>query len=323
MEPTELNNQEVQDEQFAQQPQEQVPDVAAQQEDASSPTDLAAAFAALRGNDKAAAQTPMATGEAQSTESGTNGGSQSAPVQPGESGISGTDAADLSGLDVNAYGQSLLNGIRQQVIQQKRDEWTQRGYRTFSVQDLARRNEDDGSYYYVNPDDGQQNWDRPGYRGFSRREAQEWCDSFNKELNEQWKKECSALEKEMMNSYAPTFRMLQFYDTYNKMSDAEKDIFNELSDAYAIVDRNGTIQGFNADLNLLARQAKSMASRFGTQAAQPTQQRGTQPQVRQPAVDARSSAGGTRQTSVPEFKDINDAVAYYEQQQRLNRKAGK
>jgi len=310
---TELTNQEAQ----YGQPSQETPQVAPAQEEPAAPEDLAAAFAALRDNDNAAAQTPVATGDVQGRPAAEPAAGEG--TQPDVSGIPdgtvGTTSVDLSGFDPNAYGQQVLKDIRQLVIQTKRKEWNDKGYKPFSVQDLARRDERTGRIYYVNPDDGQQEWERPGYAGIDREKATAWVNSFNQELNNKWKQECSEAERNYVQQAMPLFRLAAFAPTYQSMSQAERDVIDELTEPYAIRNNRGDVIGFNCDLDQMARSAKAIASRWGN--AAPAQQNN----VRQPVTDARGGAGGNTKTNTNRVpKDLNDAFEILWERERQENK---
>lgn len=299
---TDLNNQEVQNE-VAQESQA----VAEQPEAAASPTDLAAAFEMLRANDNGTTPSIVANGEG---EAGSPGGNQdNVPVaestvseqQPGESG---TTPIDLSGFNPNTYGQDVLKNIRNQVIQEKSKEWSEKGYKTFKVRDLARRDEQTGRIFYVNPNDNPKDWERPGYQGLTLEQAKTWCDVTNQDLNDQWRQECKELEQQYIEDAMPTLRLAAFAPVYQGMSQVEKDVVDEMTAPYAIIDANGRITGYNCDLNSVANIARSVAKRIGSASPAPAPVNN----VRQPATDARSSAGGSSKKGLREPKDLSEAM---------------
>lgn len=323
MDPTELNNQEDiygqpgGEQQSEQQPTMDTAPVAEQPEAAAEPEDLASYFRSLHKNDNEPAQDNVASGEgsAEQQPAGTD-------VQYQQTAGSGTDAVDLTGFDARAKIEETYNGIRQAVLNKKRSEWEEKGYHKFSIRDLARKDERTGKIFYVNPNDDPGDWERPGYQGIEIDKAKTWVDIMNQDLNDQWKKECSELEKQMLKEAMPYFQMIAYADTYAKLSPTEREFVNEMTDPYAIRGSDGTVLGFNCDLNSITALAKRMASKFGGNVQQQPQAQVNN--VRQPVVDARSSAGGSARqtTNVNDITNLQDAMRVVIAEDRA-RKAGK
>lgn len=294
---TELTNQE---EQYEQSPEQAAP-VVEQEEAPANPTDLAEAFAMLRNNDNAAAKNDVATGQP------TTGGEQSAPYVPEQQpAATGGTSVDLSGFDAMSQARQAYTDLRSLVVEAKRREWADKGYKKFTVRDLARRDEQTGRIIYVNPNDKQEDWERPGYQGLTIEQAKTWCDVTNEDLNEQWKKECSELEKEYVQRARPYFELLAYAETYSKLNPVEQYYVDTITDNYAMRNSQGQVMGFDCDLNKVTKIAKQLAASGPKEFFAPSTPANN---VRQPATDARSSAGnGSKGT--PKINDLNDAFEY-------------
>lgn len=334
MDPMELNNQEdiygqPGGEQQPEQPQTQdAAPVAAEPEAAAEPEDLAAYFRSLHNNDNAAAETNVADGGAAE---GTPNGSQeqisgtTPNIPTGQPRGTGTAPVDLSGFDPNAKAREVYNDIRNLVVQQKRKEWDEKGYRKFSIRDLQRKDQSTGRIFYIDPDDRPEDWERPGYQGLKIQEAKAWVDIQNEALNEQWKKECGELEQQYVQQSAPYFNLIAYANTYSSLNPTEKMLVDRMTEPYALRNSNGEVIGFSCDLNMTTQIARQMAKDMGAiNQAQP-QQPATN-NVRQPAVDARSSAGGSGRQQpaldVNNITNLQDAMRVVIAEDRA-RKAGR
>jgi len=304
-----LNNQEAQYEQTAQ----ENPPVVDEQEAPANPSDLAEAFAMLRDNDGTTAQTPVANGESeqagqsdrgrvQETQQGAGGQSD---ISQQLSNAPGGTAVDLSGFDAVAQAKQAYSDLRSLVVETKRKEWADKGYKKFNVRDLARRDEQTGRIIYINPDDRPEDWERPGYQGLTIQQAKAWCDITNEDLNDKWKKECSELEKEYVEKARPYFELLAYADTYSRLNPVEQYYVDTITDMYAMRNAQGQVMGFNCDLNKVTQIAKQLAAN----APAMQQQAQSVNNVRQPATDARSSAGNNK-GGTPKINDLNDAFQY-------------
>ena len=325
MDPTELNNQEdTYGQPGGEQPIEdqQAAPVVEETASAAEPEDLAAAFAALRGNDQKPAQTAVATGEAGQQP----GAEQPAPVQQQQYQQPGDNANDSPRIDWAAKRNEAIDGARRFAIAQVRQQWQEQGRRALTIDELARKDEQTGEIYYINLDDDPSKWNQPGYRGVSRSVARERMKEFNEDLQTSWNNEVRQATIDAMNTLAPYQRMIDFGPVYEKMPKDVQDIMDRLTAPYAIVAQDGTIAGYNVDLIATARQAIDIAQMYrqANPAAGAADNAQTRGQVRTPALDSNSSAGGQRRTSAQKDPtDISDAIAMFEQMQRDQRKADK
>lgn len=315
MEPTEMNNQE---EQYGQQPEVQAEPVAST-ESVAEPEDLAEAFKALREQNASSADKPVETSES---------APEPEPVQsPVEQPIDysyGEPANNVPRTNWSAKDAEAKRGIQQAAIQRVNEQWRQQGKRPIEMDELTRRDEQTGRLYYIDIYDDPKEWDQPGYRGTDKATARQHMKEFNEDLQAAWNKEVIQAQRDMAQMIEPIRRLYAFGPTYDSLDEETKDVLNELSEPYQIVDKEGRSWGFNVDLNMLLKQAQNIVaktrSRYGSyQQPAPVQQK---PQVRQPVVDSRSSAGESRQSNQQaEPKDIGDAIAMFERMQREQRKA--
>ena len=297
--------------------EEQAAPMAPELAPAADPEDLAAAFAALRENDKKPAQTSVAAGEAEQQQP-----AEQQPAVPVEQyGQSGNDANVSQRIDWNAKRNEAINSVRQLAINQVRKQWQEQGRRTLTIDELARRDEQTGEIYYVNLDDDPQSWNKPGYRGVSRSVARQRMKEFNEDLQVSWANEVNQATNSLMQAIAPYQKMVEFGPIYDKMPSDVQNIMDRLTAPYAIVGSDGTIAGYNVDLYATAQQAIEIAKMYRSQA--PVEEQPKAGAVRTPALDAGRAAGGQRQTATKEPENIGDAIAMFERMQKEQRKANK
>ena len=321
MENTEaLNNQEAQYGQPAE-PEQQAQPVA-ENENVAEPADLADAFAALRAQNAPGTDSSVAATEEQQQPAE----QQYAPVDTGSYADYRGPASYEPPTNWSAKDAEMKRNIQKLSIQTVTEQWRQQGKRPIEIDELTRRDEQTGRLYYIDIYDDPQEWNKPGYQGVDKATARQHMKEFNEDLQASWNKEVIQAQRNYAQTVEPIRRLYAFGPTYDKLDEETKDVLAQLVDPYEIVDKDGRSWGFNCDLNAALKQAQgivnSTRARYGSYIQQ-QQQAAQQQQVRQPAVDARSSAGGNRQSAPSDPKDINDAIMMFEKMQRENRKAGK
>ena len=145
---------------------------------------------------------------------------------------------------------------------------------------------------YRNPDDP--------IRPFSNRmEAQQWIDSFNKQVQQSLVEEAKKHRKEALKSAAPMLRLMEFAPVYDQMDPDARAVLDDLIEDHEVKLSNGKVIGYNCDLNKMAAKAYKLAEKYN-HTSRGGKKKGTMkkpgPQKR-PAVDIRSS-GSSRTGSV-------------------------
>lgn len=282
-----------------------------QVDEAPSPSSLADAFAALRkGNEDmgSQAQPEGNSGEQGSSEPDTQGSQDTYQPQGGQDDHEPDDdgrgySDGIEDVDVRSYADGLVRNIRNQAAQMAMQEFQRSKYSKLSVMDL-RHQDERGNVTFENPD----NKSRPFQ---SRMEAQQWVDSFNRQVDLDFQRTAKKYENQLAKQYQPTMNMLSFVGTYNKMSKIEQDIFDDIVEPNAVTDRSGNIIGFRGDLNKYMRQAKAIAARYN---AGPQQQQQAAPQPQRPAMDMKTKGSSSGTVGDPEPKNIAEAIAMYQKQ---------
>ena len=294
---------------------------------ATEPVDLAQAFKMLNKNDGEAAAEPV--GQAESSEPNGSedvpGGSESAgepgfatpEQQPTAGGYDGAPTAGgssdgIQAIDFDSRRQDILRGIQQQALSDVRREFKNNGIEYCTIESLYQRDENSGRVTFKNPDDPRNPFN-------SRAEAQAWVEAFNKQIDTRFRQEVNKKQQELVGDSAPTLRLISFAPKYQAMSQAEKEIMDDLIEGYGVRNRQGQIIGYNVDLDAVAAQAKRIAKRMKPAEA-PAQQTQPQPAASGPAMDMPTGSGTSNDMKEP--KTIGEALKMFDAQQR-NKKGKK
>jgi hypothetical protein len=294
---------------------------------ATEPVDLAQAFKMLNQNDGEAAAEPVEQAEPSEPNVPGNepGGSegvgeqgtaapadQSAPVGHDGSATAGGSSDGIQAIDFDSRRQDILRGIQQQALNDVRREFKNNGIEYCTIESLYQRDDNTGRVTFKNPDDPRNPFN-------SRAEAQAWVEAFNKQIDTRFRQEVNKKQQELVGTSAPTLRLISFAPKYQAMSQAEKEIMDDLIDGYGVRDRQGRIVGYNVDLDAVAAQAKRIAKRM--KPAEPAAQPAQQQQASGPAMDMPTGAGTSNDAKEP--KTIGEALKMFDEQQRLKSKKGK
>lgn len=280
----------------------------------NDPVDLTEAFKYLRQSNQEAAQSAEQGASAQpdaqqsydvtATDGDTFGGTDqqmavraSDGYAASDAGVPASSAYTAGGGDVGGSAAPVqaadyspqMQRIAQQLQREARNEvlknFTDKGIKMMSIGDIYERR-DDGTIVFNNPDDPR----RPFQ---SRKEAQDYIDSFNSQVQYEYDNQIRQSYANKMRAASPQFQLLQFAPYYDQMSQIQKDIFDDIIEPYAIT-KNGQTVGFNCNLVAAAKQAITIARRF----EQPAQQHSfanAQPRkpVEQPATPAMDMKTGS------------------------------
>ena len=261
------------------------------------PVDIAAAFQLLReGNQKATqssgqeeeSNTGNEVGEG-SGEQGVSGNQEDGvqvqpdvPVEPTVSGGTVDDGGSTTSeqtVDYSSYKEDLIKQIQQDAQRNVAKKFQDNKIRIMSVGDLYQRDED-GSVTFVNPD----NPNRPFE---SRSQAQDWVNSMNQMIRDEYQKEVTMEMQELYKQAAPVVATMEFAPTYDAMDDVTKSVFDSMIEPYSVYNANKEVIGFNCNLNAMAQQAAKIVQQFAPQQQQPQQ---VQQQTNEPAMDLKGGA---------------------------------
>ena len=274
-----------------------------------TPTTLAEAYAALRtnkpNNDSSDNQEGGAGESGESNGESDEGDGESDDGATGDEYVdySGGYADDIEGIDSNAYNKAIIQQTRQLAAQAAAKEFKEKNYRKITVMDL-RTQDDRGNVSYNDPD-------HPNRSFNSRYEAQQWVDSFNQQVDYDFKQVSSKYEKQYAEKVRPTIEMMNFIPTYNKMDANTREMFDTIIEGNEIV-ANGQIVGYRCDLQAAAKQAQKAASRFvsGNTILRAAQTK----KVSRPSTDMKSHGSSSGKVGDPEPKTIEEALKLYNKQ---------
>ncbi len=274
-----------------------------------TPTNLAEAYAALRANKPNNDSSDNQEGEA--GESGESNGESDEGDGESDDGATGDEyvdysggyADDIQGIDSNAYNKAIIQQTRQLAAQAAAKEFKEKNYRKITVMDL-RTQDDRGNVSYNDPD-------HPNRSFNSRYEAQQWVDSFNQQVDYDFKQVSSKYEKQYAEKVRPTIEMMNFIPTYNKMDANTREMFDTIIEGNEIV-ANGQIVGYRCNLQAAAKQAQKAASRFvsGNTILRAAQAK----KVSRPSTDMKSHGSSSGKVGDPEPKTIEEALKLYNKQ---------
>lgn len=295
----------------------------AQPEPQAEPTNIADAFKMLREQNAQPAEGSVQAG--QEPQPAPDLGGTAAPEPASEPSVHAGDAAMGAGaanpvpqntgigglatseppVDYGTFSKDLMDNLGRQALQDTQAKFRELNIQKINVTDLYSRDERTGSVTFRNPDD-----ERSPFR--SRMEAQQWCDSFNAQIDNEFRKMATQQRNELIKEYQPTMRLLQFAPKFNEMDEDVKEIFNQIIEPYQIKKGNN-IMGYSCNLDTAAKQAERMVSTMKTRykAAQPAQQAAApQQQVTNvgsgPAVDMNTGKNNSGATQEP--KSLEEAM---------------
>lgn len=309
-----------------------------------------AAFAALDTKDEAPAEAAADTGEsgdgvpladADQADQG-DGSTQAEQIDSndaenqlgGPGDLGGTDSEENEGLDwdgidlsedeVEAYRKSFMDDIQERTINDVVAAYIKQGVRhqgnrlgaTINDPDVCKRDRDGVPRFY-NPETGREfTGDNP------RRQAQEWVEDYNKELADAFNRTCQDYSQKLLQDEGGRLAVIEFAPKYKALDPVRRSMFESIIEDYEITDKQGNIVGYSCDLDkalaAVNRQVSVIKERFAKQApaAQPAQPSG-------PVLDTPSTAGNAQGTGKPQFKSIEEAMEWQQDQLLAKMKGSK
>lgn len=217
--------------------------------------------------------------------------------------------------DYAAVNKAYIESIQQAAIQSANKDFRDNGVKKISINDLYEK-DDSGRVSFKNPDN-------PGQYFSSRAEAQQWVDSINGQIDNEWRNTVRRYQNQYVQEIQPTLRLVDFAPQFDSMTPSQQDIFDEIIDPYAIKDRSGSIIGYSCDLNEAKRIALNIDAKTSSGSTQQTEQQiaDAKPQGTGPAVDAATSGSDNSQNQDNvNPKNMAEAMKLVMEQEKKNRK---
>lgn len=286
-------------------------------DDEDEPGDLADAFSRLRSMDAEGAEGDVESGDGadddveEETDDADAGGDLAADdggyVDDGGS----TELPDAS--QYVASQQAIVDQLNKQAVAQARRQFQKDGIREFTMDDVYERTQD-GRVIYHNPDD-------PNRPFSSRMEAQQWIDSFNKQVQTALIQTATQIRDKNAKAAMPALKLLQFAPVYDVMDPAIREVFDDLISDYEVKNRAGKVVGYNCDLEKMAMKASRLAKKYNNSPRkQSTNAKiGKQKARKSPALDAKSRGSSRSAKTDDEPQTMEEAMKRLNEINRRNR----
>lgn len=225
---------------------------------------------------------------------------------------------DLSEEEVANYRESFMSDIQERAINDVVAAYIKRGVRhqgnrlgaTINDPDVCKRDRDGVPRFY-NPETGREfSGDNP------RRQAQEWVDDYNRELADAFNRTCQDYSQHLVDQEGGRLAVIEFVPKYKALDPMRRSMFESIIEDYEVTDNQGNVVAYSCDLNkalaAVNRQVRAIQKRFGTQAQTPQATEPAPPTG--PALDTPSTASQSRGTGRPQFKSIEEAMEWQQDQ---------
>lgn len=207
-----------------------------------------------------------------------------------------TDELDITAEDIESYRASILEDVRQGIIGDLNDQFIKRGIlnhdgivgATIDNPAICKR-DDDGVPHFYNPETGREfSGENP------RRQAQEWVDDYNKELETVFNRMAKQREDEAMKQREPELAVLEFEPKYNAMDPVRQALFDNLIEQYEIKDSAGDVVGYTCNLDDAAAAIERMVATLQTFApVKPVEEQAAASAPTGPALDMPNGSGSS------------------------------
>lgn len=285
--------------------------------DQSEPEDLADAFSRIR---------EMDSGDAEGDVDGGEGADDDGDNETDDSDAEDDLAADDDGDDADggsavypdaaqyqASQQAIVDQLNKQAVAQARQQFQKDGIREFTMDDVYERTQD-GRVIYHNPDD-------PNRPFSSRMEAQQWIDSFNKQVQTALIQTATQIRDKNAKAAMPALRLLQFAPVYDVMDPAIREVFDDLISDYEVKNRAGKVVGYSCDLEKMAMKASRLAKKYNNSPRKQSAnaKMGKQKARKSPALDAKSRGSSRNSKRDDEPQTMEEAMKRLNEINRRNR----
>lgn len=269
-------------------------------DDEADPSDLAEAYNRVR---------QMDAGSPEGDVDGGDGAGDDGDAEADDADAEGGLASNAEGDDVDggsavypdatqyvASQQAIVDQLNRSAVAQARQQFKKDGIREFTMDDIYERTQD-GRVVYRNPDD-------PNRPFATRMEAQQWIDSFNKQVQTALIQTATQIRDKNAKAAMPALRLLQFAPVYDVMDPAIREVFDDLISDYEVKNRAGKVVGYNCDLEKMAMKASRLAKKYNNsprKASNNGKVKKSGPQ-KSPALDAKThgTASGSKGDREPQ-----------------------
>ncbi len=173
--------------------------------------------------------------------------------------------------------------------------------------------DEDGVPTYINPETG-----RPFTGDNPRAQAKQWVDDYNAELEQAFNKIAKQRIDELKKEKEPIVRTLKFAETYKKLNDVQRDMFDSLIEDYEVKDEDGNAIGYSCDLDKALAQVNRQISKL-TERGKALHPKQEKPAPTEPALDMPQSTGSS-ENKPPQFKSLAEAMSWSQDQMLKQRK---
>lgn len=286
-------------------------------DDEAEPEDLAEAFGRLRQVDPDDAQADVEGGDGADDEDAGDGdlADEEGDLAADDGGYEadGGPAVYPDAARYQASQQAIVDQLNRQAVAQARRKFQKDGIREFTMDDVYERTQD-GRVVYRNPDD-------PNRPFSSRMEAQQWIDSFNKQVNEALIRTATEIRDKNAKAAMPALRLLQFAPVYDVMDPAIREVFDDLISDYEVKNRAGKVIGYSCDLEKMAMKASRLAKKYNNsprKAGNNGKVKKSGPQ-KSPALDARTHGTASGSKGDREPQTMEEAMMKLQEMNRSKR----
>lgn len=285
--------------------------------DQSEPEDLADAFNRIREMDSGDAEGDVDGGEGADDDSNDETDDSDAEddlaVDDDGDDADGGSAVYPDAAQYQASQQAIVDQLNKQAVTQARQQFQKDGIREFTMDDVYERTQD-GRVIYHNPDD-------PNRPFSSRMEAQQWIDSFNKQVQTALIQTATQIRDKNAKAAMPALRLLQFAPVYDVMDPAIREVFDDLISDYEVKNRAGKVVGYSCDLEKMAMKASRLAKKYNNSPRKQTAnaKMGKQKVRKSPALDAKSRGSSRNSKRDDEPQTMEEAMKRLNEINRRNR----
>lgn len=272
------------------------------------PASMDEMFTALREQRKAAAAAAESGAGTPGDEAGSESpGSPGSDVPPPANPEQPEGQSQVGGYDVSAAFKQLDTSIKENVTRLVRAELQRQNIVPATLANLQRVDENTKAVEFINPDDN-----RPFSGSNPRKDAMEWVEAYNKNINEYAAKLSQDEYSRQIEEAQGQIEIIRFAPVYEKMDEQRKAWFEDMVAPYEILDADGNVIGYNCNLaeaaqqlersiaflsrqqEALEAQAKAGAAAIVESAAEPSVATPQVPGTAKPAIAIdMPSSGGT------------------------------
>ena len=275
-------------------------------DDEADPSDLAEAFDRVRQMDAGSPEGDVDGGDGAEDDGDAEADDADAEddlaLDDGGDDADGGSAIYPDAAQYVASQQAIVDQLNRDAVAQARRQFKKDGIREFTMEDVYERQQD-------------------GRPFANRMEAQQWIDSFNKQVNEALIKTATEIRDKNAKAAMPALRLLQFAPVYDVMDPAIREVFDDLISDYEVKNRAGKVVGYSCDLEKMAMKASRLAKKYNNS----PRSGGNNGKVRKsgpqksPALDAKTHGTASGSKGDDEPKTMEEAMKRLREMNRSKR----